>query len=199
MTLAGFSPYLGSLLVQNREFLEAIPPGGLRRGPRTREDLEEDLARFVQLNAGNAPSIVLRRFKKREILRIALADILAVADLPAVTRALSLLADVLVDRGGRLARVPLEGRFGRPTCRDDQGHLEDATFSVIALGKLGGEELNYSSDIDLVYLFSRDGETSGTSGSGASSIGNKEFFARLAADITPLMAGPAPEGQEFRT
>ena len=198
LTLAGFSPYLGSLLVQNPEFLEAIPPGGLPRGPRTREDLEEDLARFVQLNAGHDPSIVLRRFKKREILRIALADILAVADLPGITRALSLLADVLVDRAVRMARMPLERRFGRPTCRDDQGHLEEATFSVIALGKLGGEELNYSSDIDLVYLFSRDGETSGTDASGASSISNREFFARLAADITRLIAGPGPEGQVFR-
>src|SRR5207249_1827538 len=138
------------------------------------------------------------RFKKREILRIALADILAVADLPGITRALSLLADVLVDRAVRMARMPLERRFGRPTCRDDQGHLEDATFSVIALGKLGGEELNYSGDIDLVYLFSRDGETSGTDASGASSISNREFFARLAADITRLIAGPGPEGQVFR-
>ena len=55
LTLGGFSPYLGALLVQNPEFLEAIPPGGLPREPRTREDLEEDLARFVHLNAGQGP------------------------------------------------------------------------------------------------------------------------------------------------
>src|SRR5437867_4023928 len=87
LTLAGFSSYLGSLLVQNPEFLDGIPPGGLPRGPRTREDLEEDLARFVHLNTGRDPSVVLRRFKTRELLRIALADLQAVADLPAVTRA----------------------------------------------------------------------------------------------------------------
>ncbi len=198
LTLAGFSPYLGSLLVQNPEFLEAIPAGGLPRAPRTREDLEEDLARFVHLNSGRDTSLVLRRYKKRELLRIALADLLAVADLPAVTRALSLLADVLLDRAVRLACVPLEGRYGRPTYRDDQGHLAEATFTVLALGKLGGEELNYSSDIDLVYLFSRDGETSGSEVSGTASISNRELFSRLSADVTRLIAGPGPEGQVFR-
>jgi glutamate-ammonia-ligase adenylyltransferase len=198
LTLAGFSPYLASVLVQNPEFLEALPSGGPVRDPRTREDLGEDLARFLHLNAGHDPSIILRRFKKRELLRIALSDLLALSDLPAVTRALSLLADVLVDRTVRMARSGLEARFGRPTSRDDQGHLEEATFAVIALGKLGGEELNYSSDIDLLYLFSRDGETSGTDLSGAGSVSNKEFFTRLATGVTRLIAGGGPEGQVFR-
>ena len=97
-----------------------------------------------------------------------------------------------------LARAGLEARFGRPTCRDDQGHLEEAAFAVIALGKLGGEELNYSSDIDLLYLFTRDGETSGTDLSGEGSTSNREFFTHLAAEITRLIAGPGPEGQVFR-
>lgn len=198
LTLAGFSPYLASLLVRNPEFLDAVPAGGLPRAPRTREDLDEDLARFVHLQAGRDPSSVLRLFKKRETLRIALADILGVADLSALTRALSLLADVLLDRALGMARVPLEARFGRPTSRDDQGQVEEATFSILALGKLGGEELNYSSDIDLIYLLSRDGETSRVDPSGASSISNKEFFARLGADVTRFIAGTGPEGQVFR-
>ncbi|MEK7283144.1 MAG: bifunctional [glutamate--ammonia ligase]-adenylyl-L-tyrosine phosphorylase/[glutamate--ammonia-ligase] adenylyltransferase [Acidobacteriota bacterium] len=198
LTLAGFSPYLASVLVQNPEFLEALPAGGAVPDTPTREDLEETLARFVHLNAAHDPSLVLRRFKKRELLRIALADLLGHSDLPAVTRALSLLADVLVDKAVRMARSGLEARFGRPACRDDQGHPEEATFAVVALGKLGGEELNYSSDIDLLYLFSRDGETSGTDLSGAASISNREFFTRLATEVTRLIAGGGPEGQVFR-
>src|SRR5207247_5373764 len=127
LTLAGFSPYLASLLAHNPEFLEIIPPGGLPRGPRTREDLEEDLARFIHLSSGRESSLVLRRFMKRELLCIALADLLSLADLSAVTGALSLLADVLLDRALLLARAPLEARYGSPTCRDDQGHLEAST------------------------------------------------------------------------
>ncbi len=198
LALAGFSPYLASLLIQDPVVLDSLPPGGPSREPRTREDLEEDLARFVHLNSGCDPSLVLRRFQRREILRIALSDILRISDLPGVTRALSLLADVLVDRAVRMGRAALEARYGRPTCRDDQGHLEEATFAVIALGKLGGEELNYSSDIDLLYLFSRDGETSGTDPSGRGSTSNREFVTRLATEVTRLIAGPGPEGQVFR-
>jgi len=198
LTLAGFSPYLGSLLVQNPEFIEAIPPGGLPREPRTREDLEEDLARFIHLRSRQSPSLALRQFAKREILRIALADAEGAADLATVTRALSLRADVLLGKALVLARAPLEARHGRPTFRDDRGHLEEATFTILALGKLGGEELNYSSDVDLMYLFSRDGETSGVDATGRGSIGNKEFFTRLSTDVTRLIAGSGPEGHVFR-
>jgi [glutamine synthetase] adenylyltransferase / [glutamine synthetase]-adenylyl-L-tyrosine phosphorylase len=199
LVLAGFSPYLGHLLIQNPEFLDILPSVGPVRGPRTREDLEEDLARFQALSTRQEPSIVLRRFKKREYLRIALDDLLGRADLAATTRSLSLLADVLLDKAVRMCGTGLEQRFGRPTSRDDQGHLEEAGFVVIALGKLGGEELNYSSDVDLMFLFSRDGETTGGSGlEGSRSISNKEFFTRLASEITRLIAGGGPEGQVFR-
>ncbi len=198
LTLSGFSPYLGRLLVQHPDFLDVLPTGGPARGPRTREDLEEDLARFQFLNAARDASTTLRLFKQREYLRIALADFLGTADFPAITLALSLLADVLLHKAVQMARAPLERRYGRPTSRDDQGHLEEAAFTILALGKLGGEELNYSSDIDLMYLFSRDGETSGAGGTGEGAITNKEFFTRLAAEVTRLIAGRDPEGQVFR-
>ncbi|MFQ5876123.1 MAG: hypothetical protein ACE5JH_00295 [Acidobacteriota bacterium] len=198
LTLAGFSPYLGGLLVRHPGFLDVLASGGPSRGPRTREDLEEDLARFQLLNADLGASNVLRRFKQREYLRIALADALGTADLSAITRALSLLADVLLEKAIRLARVPLEARYGRPTSRDHRGRLEEDVFVVIGLGKLGGEELNYSSDIDLIYLFSRDGETTGAGGAGGGSITNREFFTRLATGVTRLIAGGGPEGQAFR-
>ncbi|MCZ6696790.1 MAG: bifunctional [glutamate--ammonia ligase]-adenylyl-L-tyrosine phosphorylase/[glutamate--ammonia-ligase] adenylyltransferase, partial [Acidobacteria bacterium] len=198
LTLAGFSPYLGGLLVQNPDFLEVLPSGGPARGPRTIEDLDEDLARFQSLRAGDDDSIVLRKFKQREYLRIALADALGTADLPAITRALSLLADVLLQKAVHMARAPLEAQHGRPTSRDDQGQLEQVDFTIVALGKLGGEELNYSSDIDLIYLYGRDGETAGLGERGEGGIRNREFFTRLAAEVTRLIAGGGPEGQVFR-
>ncbi|MEE9471361.1 MAG: hypothetical protein V3W32_06535, partial [Gemmatimonadota bacterium] len=198
LTLAGFSPYLGGLLVQNPDFLDVLPSGGPARGPRTREDLDEDLARFQFLNAGDDDSIVLRKFKQREYLRIALADALGTADLAAITRALSLLADVLLQKAVHMARAPLEAQHGRPTSRDDQGQIEEVGFTIIALGKLGGEELNYSSDIDLIYLYGRDGETAGLGVKGEGGIRNREFFTHLAAEVTRLIGGGGPEGQVFR-
>ncbi|MBI4169495.1 MAG: hypothetical protein HY510_06105 [Acidobacteria bacterium] len=198
LVLAGFSPYLANLLIQNPEFLAALPAGTPAAGLPTREDLEEDLARFQFLKSGADISTVLRRFRNREYPRIALADFLGVADLPTVTGALSLLADVLLDKAVRAARAPLEERHGAPTSRDDRGRLEEAGFVVMALGKLGGEELNYSSDIDLLYLFSRDGETAGSGTGRGGAISNKEFFTRLASEVTRLIAGSGPEGQVFR-
>ncbi len=198
LVLAGFSPHLGGLLVRHPEFLDAVSGRGPGHGPLNREDLEEELARFLSLRSGEEPSLVLRSFKKREYLRIALADVLGLADLPAVTRALSLLADVLLDRAVRLARSRLEARFGAPVTRDERGRIEPAGFAVIALGKLGGEELNYSSDIDLLYLFAGGGETSGTGARGEGAIDNKEYFARLATEVTRLISGTGPDGRVFR-
>ncbi|HKN48097.1 MAG TPA: hypothetical protein VJ144_09010, partial [Candidatus Polarisedimenticolia bacterium] len=198
LVLASFSPFLGNLLVQEPDLLDVLATAGPGTGSRTREDLEEDLARFQALHAGSNLSTILRRFKQREYVRIALADFLAAADFASITRSLSLLADVLLDRAVRLARSRLEARFGAPTSRDDQGHLEEARFVVMALGKLGGEELNYSSDIDLMYLFSRDGDTAGADTPDRAPITNREFFTRLAREVTHLIAGRGPEGQVFR-
>ncbi len=198
LVVAGSSPFLGRLLVQNPEFLDGLPDAGGAILLRTREDLEEEFARFRFLLGDRDMSTALRRFRNREYPRIALADFLAVADLPAVTRALSLLADTLLDQAIRSVRAGLEERHGRPTWRDDRGRLEDAGFTVIALGKLGGQELNYSSDIDLLYLYERDGETSGVGAAGRDVIPNREFFTRLAGGVTALIAGRGPEGQVFR-
>ncbi|MBE7550155.1 MAG: glutamine synthetase adenylyltransferase [Anaerolineales bacterium] len=84
----------------------------------------------------------LRRFQRRELLRIGASDLLGLADLPTVTEQLSYLADSLVQ-----ACLAIAGR---------QPGLAPDNFVVIAMGKLGGEELNYSSDIDLLFLVTAD-------------------------------------------
>lgn len=198
LTLAGFSPHLGAQLVRSPSFLEALPSGKSSAALRTREDMEEELGRFQMLSGSVPVSEVLLRFKQREYLRIALADFQRTADLPALTRSLSLLADVLLNRAVRHIEADLAARYGQPTSRDDRGRLEDASFVIIAFGKLGGEELNYSSDIDLVYLFSRDGETSGKGAGGSEVITNREFFTRLATEVTRMIGGVGPEDRVFR-
>jgi len=198
LTLGGCSAWLGGLLIERPDILEAIPTAGPARALPAREDLEEDLARF-QFRAGIAdPSAVLRRFKEREYVRIALADLLRAADLGAITSSLALLADVLIDRALHAALAALEARHGRPTFRNDRGEVEESTFAVIGLGKLGGGELNYSSDIDILYLFARDGETTGTGAAAEGAISNREFFLRLAAAVTRIIGGREQGGEVFR-
>jgi len=197
--LAGQSPFLGSLLLQNPAYL----PWTLDKSSRgadgpTPEDLRQDLARFRFTLSTLSDAAILRRFKHREFLRIALRDYWGRADLADTTRDLSILADTLLGEAHRLALQDLVNRFGPPQYLDDQGRIAEATFAVLSLGKLGGEELNYSSDIDVIYLFSREGHTAGMQGDPDSVITNREFFTRLAEELTQQIGGISTEGQVFR-
>src|SRR5438093_10147805 len=197
--LAGQSPFLGSLLLQNPAYL----PWTLDKSSRgadgpTPEDLRQALARFRFTLSTLSDAAILRRFKHREFLRIALRDYWGRADLADTTRDLSILADTLLEEAHRLALQNLLNRFGPPQYLDDQGRIAEATFAVLSLGKLGGEELNYSSDIDVIYLFSREGHTAGMRGDPDSVITNREFFTRLAEELTQQIGGISTEGQVFR-
>src|SRR5208282_3355130 len=100
-------------------------------------------------------------------------DVLGIATLPEITSELSALADAILETAYERIHQDLVSRFGHPS----------AKFSVIALGKLGGVELNYSSDIDLMFLYSADGETAGPA-----RITNKEFFKRAANQLTAMLS-----------
>ena len=120
-------------------------------------DAEEYRARLQQALAPGLPSpLDLAKFRRRQILRIVVRDVLGFGSLPELTGELSALADAIVETAYERIREDLVSRFGMP--RTDGA---EARFSVIALGKLGGQELNYSSDIDLMFLYSGNGETDG--------------------------------------
>ncbi len=197
-TVAGVSPFLGEQLLSEPASLAWVATHLRREEARTAEDLRQDLARY-RFTFSNLPdSDALRRFKHREYLRIALRDFFGKADLSETTRELSLLADVLLDEAYRLSLREMLNRFGTPQFRDDSGRWSEAVFAVLSLGKLGGGELNYSSDIDLVYTFSREGQTSGLDGDPETAVSNREFYTRVGQAMTQRIAGISPEGQVFR-
>lgn len=132
-------------------------------------------------------------FRRRQLLRILIRDVLGHATLPEVAEEISNLADAILDGAYRRIRSSLELRFGKPQCTSREGALTEASFSVIALGKLGGRELNYSSDIDLMFVYSGNGTTDGTE-----SITNKEFFKRISNLYTDLLSTYTPEGTCYR-
>ncbi len=197
-TLSGQSPFLGELVLQNPDYLPWAASHLASDEVRTAEDLKEELARFRFTFSQLSDAAVLRRFKYREYVRIALRDFLGRADLTETTGALSLLADVLLEEAYHLTMAEMLNRYGMPQHHDDSGWLCEAKFAVLSLGKLGGEELNYSSDIDLVYVYSREGQTAGAGSNPDSVISNREFFTRLGEGITQRIAGISPEGQVFR-
>jgi len=145
------------------------------------DDLRSRLA--TALGPGMPSAIDLAMFRRRQLLRIVTRDVLGFSSLPEITAELSALADVILETAYERIREDLVGRFGAPS----------AQFTVIALGKLGGLELNYSSDIDLMFLYGANGETEGPV-----RISNKEFFIRAANQLTALLSAYTAEGMCYR-
>jgi len=137
-------------------------------------------------------ALILAAFKRGHLLRIALRDLLGAAQLGEVVHELSNLADAVIQAGHDFLRDKLKSRFGIPLIPLDSGALEDR-FVVLALGKLGGGELNYSSDIDLMYLHTGGGQTTGPV-----HLANSEFYGQLAAGLTKLLSAMTPEGFCYR-
>jgi glutamate-ammonia-ligase adenylyltransferase len=132
----------------------------------------------------------LRRFRRRHMVRIAWRDIAGWSDLDETLRDLSMLADVCIEFVCKRMYAMLAARYGTPRGAESG---EPQSLMILGMGKLGGRELNYSSDIDLILLYPEDGETDG-----ARSVDNAEFFLRLGQKIVQLLATPTVEGFVYR-
>ncbi|SEH06915.1 bifunctional [glutamate--ammonia ligase]-adenylyl-L-tyrosine phosphorylase/[glutamate--ammonia-ligase] adenylyltransferase [Candidatus Venteria ishoeyi] len=136
----------------------------------------------------------LRQFRQREMVRIAWRDIVGLADIHDNLKDISNLADVVIqDTVERLSHT-LSKRFGKP--RNKQGDLQ--SLLVIGMGKLGGRELNFSSDIDLIYVFPENGETDGSKENGQRCLSNQEYFIKLGQKLIQLLNTQTAYGFVFR-
>jgi glutamate-ammonia-ligase adenylyltransferase len=165
----------------------------LSRGDLTRRLVPGELAsRAPELSAttpeGEAQS-ALRRWRRQELVRIAWRDLAGWADLDETLADLSAFADTAIRTALDYARLALVERYGEP--RSAGGEIQPLV--VIGMGKLGGGELNFSSDVDLVPLFPEHGETDGTRG-----VANEEFFTRLVQALVRLLEAPTAEGFVLR-
>jgi glutamate-ammonia-ligase adenylyltransferase len=139
VTVFAASQFFADLLIANPEYLEVLTNPTIRDRGRDAEALWGDLTRRVAIaKTPNAKRDALRRFKPPEILRIGVRDLLGFADMPETARAISDFADACV-------------RMAVQISTEERG-LHAPPFAVFALGKLGGQELNYASDIDLIFV-----------------------------------------------
>jgi glutamate-ammonia-ligase adenylyltransferase len=180
------SHFLSEEVLEHPEWVEQLLEAGELHHVLDAEQLRARLK--AALTPGLPNPIELARFRRRQILRIAVRDVLGFGTLPEITGELSALADAILEVAYERIRSDLVSRFGAP--RSEAG---EAQFTVIALGKLGGGELNYSSDIDLLFVYSGNGETDGRA-----PITNKEFFKRAANQLTTLLSTYTPEGLCYR-
>lgn len=201
----GNSPAMADTLIRDPTLVYWLSsPGVLDQAP-TRRSLRTSLDRMLgNVTAKELQLDALRRFKRREMLRIGMRDLLRLASVPDTTAVLSDLAGVLIHAAYQIVEADLQQLYGRPRERNRRGAWVDSGFAVIGMGKLGGRELNYSSDVDLIYVYSDDGLTTGPAEQGqralktARGIPNEEYFERLARELTHALTDVTTEGTVFR-
>jgi glutamate-ammonia-ligase adenylyltransferase len=131
----------------------------------------------------------LRQWRRREMVRIAWRDIAATADVAETLQAVSELADATIRAAVASAQRHLLPVFGEPR----RSNPAQPPFIVLGMGKLGGRELNFSSDIDLIFLFTEAGDTSGPR-----VVDNEEYFNRLGREVIRLLDVRNADGFVFR-
>jgi [glutamine synthetase] adenylyltransferase / [glutamine synthetase]-adenylyl-L-tyrosine phosphorylase len=188
--LVAQSPFLCDLICSNPEYLfylfEPDHLDSIKRWPDYRREIESLIP--PERNAEDAAE-ELRAYHRREILRIAVRDILGFGSILACALELSNLADNIVFEMCHRVQEDFRSKHGRPLDQDRQ----EARFAVIALGKLGGRELNFSSDIDLIFVYDGEGRAEKTT-----AWSNFEYFAKLAAALVNHLSASTGEGSLYR-
>ncbi|MSQ18534.1 MAG: bifunctional [glutamate--ammonia ligase]-adenylyl-L-tyrosine phosphorylase/[glutamate--ammonia-ligase] adenylyltransferase [Betaproteobacteria bacterium] len=151
-------------------------------------DAMQQFLRLQPITDGASLNAALRRLRARVLLRLAVRDLSGLAPLAEVHQTMSDLADTVIDAAHRYWSHALEVDFGVPTAEGQRQSL-----LVIGMGKLGGRELNVSSDIDLIFVYPEDGQTVG-----ARSVSNQEFFNRLGQRIIAALDESTADGRAFR-
>lgn len=188
----GYSPWLGDTLIQNLDLLPLLARERSIESSHSREDYAEAFARFRSRSFEGNVSLLLARFKRREYVRILLRDVLGIATLADTTAEISALSDVMIEQALREADMVLRNRYGAPQHLDSDGRIADTPFTVLSMGKLGGSELNYSSDVDLLFIHGDGVEQPDAP------ISNHEYFVRLAQEVTAILSRTTHEGAPFR-
>ncbi len=183
-----FSHYAGRVLSAQPQLRDEL--AATRDAPFAMDAALGTLAPLVAAGDPGALAAALRRLRQRVMLHTMLRDLTAAAPLAEVFAAMTSLAEGALDAAVRLHHRDLAATFGEPRSAMDG---TPQTLNVVALGKLGGGELNVSSDIDLVFVYADEGETDG-----ARSIANREFFDRLGRRVIGALNDATAEGFVFR-
>lgn len=160
--LCASSQFLSEILITNPGMIDELLDTLVLNQPRTLAELRQELTELCR-NADD-PDLILHSFQDKELLRIGVRDILGQDDIQATTAALSDLAETILGQLAELQRVPLVARFGEPHLADGPRAGQVARYALLGLGKLGGREMSYQSDLDLILVYEGDGQTAAPSG-----------------------------------
>lgn len=187
-----FSRFVAQSCIRHpQQFAELLSGGDLQRARA-----DADYVALVQAATGAATTVeelgqALRALRRREMVRIAWRDLAGLADLDETLAELSALACAILDQAlGRLHQWHCD-EWGRPLGRQSgrEQHLV-----VLGMGKLGAGELNFSSDIDLIFAYPEDGATAG----GRAALSNEEYFVRLGRALVNVLDKADEHGRVYR-
>lgn len=190
------SQLLTDILLTDPSIFDHLKEDETLNKSKEKDLLYRELWEFLQKSNSYEKRLqTLRRFKKREYVRIGLRDLMGKADVLETIKDISNLADVSLQHSFEFCEQELILKYGVPMYIDGKGQKIKAKFAVLGMGKLGGEELNFSSDIDLIYIYSSNqGKTTGAN----ISLSNHEFFTKLARLVTDSINQITPDGNVFR-
>src|SRR5437763_321711 len=190
LQLFSTSQSFSDLLAANPDYVDMLRVP-LRRSPGPVELRAQLQAEVDAAFEDSAVLRVFRRFRQRQVLRIGTNDIIRDRSLEEITRDVSRVAEASLEAALATALKRVSTRFGIPHTKGG----EPARCVVLAFSKLGGKELNYSSDIDLMFLYDEEGATQGQR---VSHIDNSEFFGRVVSEIVRLLSAHSDDGQAYR-
>jgi glutamate-ammonia-ligase adenylyltransferase len=188
--LCANSPFLSEILINNPGMIDDLMDSLVVDRPQSGAAIRSELAELCQGAEDLAP--ILSSFRNKEWVRIGTRDILGREPIRDVTRELSDVAEAIVGQIARNQWARRIERIGVPLRASDG---QKTRWAILALGKFGGRELNYHSDLDLVFVYECDGQTKGR----GQSISNQQFFTELAQRVLKALSGPSAAGPLYTT
>ncbi|MBI1871047.1 MAG: bifunctional [glutamate--ammonia ligase]-adenylyl-L-tyrosine phosphorylase/[glutamate--ammonia-ligase] adenylyltransferase [Chlamydiae bacterium] len=192
--LFSMSPALSESLIKNPEYFSWVFDPQILEVSWDKEAFRQDIDNTLKnLMSWPARLNALKRFKRRHMLRIGLKDLLQKESIEETICELSLLADICLEWAYQFSKEDMEKKFGSPKNENEPHQISN--LAVIAMGKWGGLELNFSSDIDMMFVYSFEGKTSGGN---LGVLDNHIFFTQLAQGILKILSERTQEGYLYR-
>ena len=189
--LCSSSPFLCGLLTSNPGMIDELLDSLLLNQLPNRQELIDQAGELCRGAEDLEP--ILHSFKNTQTLYVGVRDILRKDDVRRTTAALSHIGEACLPPLLAVEKAKLKSRFGKPWIEDENGGRE-AGFAIVGMGKFGGEELNYHSDLDVIFLYEAEGNTRRERGEGTT---NQHYFGELGQRLIKTVSRLGPHGRLY--
>jgi len=202
IALFASSQMLSRIFIQRPELMDTLVSRSYAVEVKDRQQMTVELIKQVAMGEDFEQKLDnLRRYRNEEFLRVALRDLHGQLRQGMAAQQLSWLAEACLEEACRMARQELAVRFGGPDPAACGATATDPGFAIVGMGKLGGEELNYHSDLDIIFIYACEGATvavAETDPTRFRSLSHHEYYAKLAQRIISVLTLVTREGYVYK-